>query len=204
MDGDGLRDFQVEIAGAQILTVGGFVSTAMALAGGAGADVLRGGVMGDTLAGLAGADSPAGNAGDDSLAGGDEADTLSGGDGADKMAGGAGKDLPQGNAGADRFVFTIVGDSPPTTTARDVIGNWGAGDRIDVSAIDANTTIAGNQAFVFKGVTTNTGAAAAAELWVYQYGGNTYVIAGVDADGVRDFQVEISNQHSLTVADFVL
>ena len=176
VDGDGQRDFQIELTGLQALGVSSFLSTAANLVGTNAADNLTGGAQNDTLTGL---------------------------DGADVLTGGGGKDSMNGGGGADRYVYAAVSDSAPTAAGRDVIGGWNASDVFDLTAIDADLGAGGLQGFVFRGATGNSSAAAAREIWTYQFGGSTYVIAGVDGDGVRDFQVEISGLQALTVANFL-
>ena len=118
------------------------------LFGDLGADQLRGGNGDDLLAGGAGADQLFGDAGNDSLAGGA---------GNDRITGGTGLDLVYGGAGADKFIFTKLADfAPYTATAKisyDAIldFNHTAGDKIDLHLIDADSTLSGNQAFMFIG-----------------------------------------------------
>ena len=61
-----------------------------------------------------------------------------------------------GGGGFDRFDFNSVGESLPGLFSRDVITDFDgngifAGDVIDVSTIDANVLLLGNQAFNFIG-----------------------------------------------------
>ena len=86
------------------------------------------------------------------LDGGAGNDYLSGGRRNDLLQGGTGKDVLIGDAGADDFVFKSVGEAGKGS-ARDVIRDFSRaqGDDIDLSAIDANTKAAGNQAFSFIG-----------------------------------------------------
>lgn len=176
IDADNQADFQIELTGTRTLTA---------------AELL--GVSSARLTGTPGVDQLLGTAG---------ADTLSGGEGADTVTGGGSRDQLAGGTGADSFAFTAASDSTPT--ARDAIIDWQAGDRIDLSGFDADTTTDGVQDFTFKGVTTKYTTAAAGEVFVYIFGANTYVIAGVDGDAARDFQVEILGKHSLGAGDFVL
>ncbi|NKE47732.1 DUF4347 domain-containing protein [Roseomonas frigidaquae] len=171
------RDFQIEITGVQDLQVSDFMGVAGLLAGSSGDDVLNGGSGHDTLSGAAGNDT---------------------------LFGGAGKDILTGGEGADVFVYTQASDSRATPTGRDVITDWSTGDLIDLSGFDANTLLGGEQSFVYQGATTNYMDAAAGELWSYVLGGNTYVIAGVDAGNTRDFQIEITGAHNLQASDFIL
>jgi hypothetical protein len=81
------------------------------------------------------------------------ADTLSGGAGKDVLVGGPGADRLTGGKGADTFVYLSLADSKPKPSKRDTIRDFNAkqGDRIDLSAIDANAKVKGNQAFRFIG-----------------------------------------------------
>ncbi|KAB1069587.1 hypothetical protein F6X51_24990 [Methylobacterium planeticum] len=119
--------------------------------GNAGANQLYGNAKANTLSGLAGDDYLYGQGGNDTLLGGLGNDKLYGGDGADRLVGGAGADRLQGDAGADTFVLLSTADS--LVSARDtIVGFSGAeGDRIDLAAIDANTRVAGDQAFTWIG-----------------------------------------------------
>ncbi len=68
------------------------------------------------------------------------------------LRGGAGKDTLTGGIGGDRFVFAATGDSVTGANADRITDfSRAQGDRIDLSAIDANTGAAGNQAFTFIG-----------------------------------------------------
>ncbi len=115
------------------------------LRGTAGADTLTGGAGNDSLLGEGGNDRLQGSAGDDTLSGGAGYDALMGGDGSDRLAGGADADVLIGGAGADAFVFRSAADG------NDRIQDFSraGGDKIDLSAIDADATAAGNQAFLF-------------------------------------------------------
>ena len=75
-----------------------------------------------------------------------------GGLGNDLLVGGFGRDVMTGGGGFDRFDFNSVGESLPGLFNRDVITDFVgngilAGDVIDVSTIDANVFLLGNQAF---------------------------------------------------------
>jgi Ca2+-binding RTX toxin-like protein len=106
------------------------------IAGGNGNDTIDAGSSNDTVDGGSGNDILKGAGGDDTLIGGAGTDTLTGGAGADTLTGGT---------QADHFVYTAIGDSTPG--AADHITDFASGDVLDVSAIDASTTAAGNQAF---------------------------------------------------------
>lgn len=148
------------------------------LSGGSGLDVLRGGNGVDELHGGTGNDLLQGGAGIDILFGGADndflygdgdstlatagRDTLHGGYGNDFLIGGAKADTLWGNAGADTFIFETATDLGLGHT--DVIKDFSRtqGDKIDLRGIDANTTIAGNQAFTF----VNGPSDRAGDLWL--------------------------------------
>lgn len=118
------------------------------------ANVLNGGAGDDRLDGGAGEDTLNGGAGNDRLIGGHGKDKLFGGDGNDILEGGAAADTLTGGAGADTFLYTAVSNSAPTTPDR--ILDLAAGDFIDLSRIDANTRVAGDQAFTLVKAMTKT------------------------------------------------
>lgn len=103
-----------------------------------GFEGVRGSIHGDTLRAASAGSTLDGNAGNDQLFGGSGADTLVGGAGNDKLTGGA---------GADRFVFASIGDSPWASQGDEIFDFQKGIDRIDLSGIDANVHLAGNQAF---------------------------------------------------------
>jgi Ca2+-binding RTX toxin-like protein len=167
------------------------------LIGDVGANRLLGGGGNDLLRGGAGADTLRGDTGDDRLVGGD---------GDDEIDGGAGADTLYGQAGADRFVYTVAGDSVPGFDTRDVIADFSSadGDRIDLSAIDADGDGSnGNTAFTFIGDTEFSGHAG--ELRFIDRGGRVTVIgADIDGDGRADLSIALIDSQPLTAADFVL
>lgn len=121
--------------------------------------------------------------------------------GADRLSGGAGKDLLVGknDAAADVFVFTNLGDSTAGAD-RDVIRDFTTGlDHIDLSGIDANLAIAGNQSLAFSDTF-----AAANSVWYSVFSANLRLRADVDGDAIADFEVALINAQSLTADDFIL
>ncbi len=133
------------------------------------------------------------------LNGGAGDDTLVGGGGNDILIGGAGRDILTGGLGADNFVFQTLTDSP-NSTLRDVITDFSAaaGDRIDLAAIDANTRLAGDQAFSFIGASAFTRVAGQ----LHFTGG---ILSGdVNGDGVADFSIQLTGVSSLSSAAYVI
>ncbi|HSW12600.1 MAG TPA: calcium-binding protein [Solimonas sp.] len=141
-----------------------------------------------------------GGAGNDTLLGRGGSDNLRGGDGDDVLvAGGGNKDTVKGDAGADRFVFTAVTDTQWLDTQRDSISDFktAEGDLIDVSAIDADTTLAGDQAFTFIG---SAEFSAAGQLRI---SGNV-LYGSVDGDTTGEFSIGLASVTSLNASDFLL
>lgn len=87
-----------------------------------------------------------GGAGNDVLFGGHLDDTLLGGAGDDTLVGDGGSDVMVGGAGDDRFVFHFPGRGD-RIAGFDLGASALSGDRIDLRAIAANTTVVGDQAF---------------------------------------------------------
>ena len=150
-----------------------------------------------TLNGVAGADIIFGAGGADKI-------NARGGD--DTIVGGAGADTMTGGNGADVFAYQALSDSTPNpvgSITRDTITDWESVDRIDLSALDANAVLAGQQNFAFIGLGTVDRNVGAGQVKYYQTNGSTYVIAGVDGDGVADFQVELTGNQTLTADNFL-
>ena len=179
------------------------------LEGEAGNDTIVGRGGNDTLEGESGNDSLLGGDGNDSILGSNGHDTLNGGAGNDRLVGGLGVDRMVGGAGSDTFVFTSTTESPgffsnllfpDTIVGFDGVGAWiGTGgpipqDVIDLSAIDANTSLPGNQKFVFLGdLPVDATVTTAARLWVTEVGSDTYLFGNTDGDGTRELVIRIDD-----------
>ena len=143
-----------------------------------------------------------GNDGDNTIEGNVAGNVLSGGLGNDTLVGGLGRDVLSGGGGNDVFDFNRAGDSIRGVN-RDVIKDFTIGaDKIDLSGIDANTKIAGDQGFAFIGAALFHHVAG--ELRAIQYLGHTYVCADVNGDAVTDFQLDLQGKLALKGADFIL
>jgi RTX calcium-binding nonapeptide repeat (4 copies) len=157
-----------------------------------------GGQKEDIILGSGAANILEGWFGDDFLSGGAGADTLFGGDGLDRLVGGAGKDLLTGDAGADRFILTAIIDSGPSAATRDTITDFTFGtDLIDLRAIDASTTVAGDQSFVFIGTNVNW-SHSASELRVIWTALGQIIEGDTNGNGVADFSILIQDGGSHT------
>ena len=157
--------------------------------GGAGTDKLTGI---ECVVGSRFADTLAGNWFDNRLDGGAGKDTLQGGGGSDHLTGGSGNDV---------FVFTAVNDSLSLELFHDRIEDFANGDRIDVHAIDADATRAGNQDFSYIGTSRFGGHAG--ELRA----SGSVVEADLDGDAMADLYLVACTQvlgYDWKAADFVL
>ena len=141
-----------------------------------------------------------GTSGDDLILGLRGNDRLSGNDGADLIFGGAGQDILSGGAGDDHFVFSSINGSK--IAAPDLIQDFQYGDVIDLSQIDANRGLSGDQAFEWTGSNTFTGQAG--ELRAYFDGTNTIIEGNVDGDNAADFQIQVNGDVALRAVDFLL
>lgn len=174
--------------------------------GGFGYDTLRGELGDDVLRGDGGNDQLFGDDGNDTLEGGWSWDHLEGGTGFDKLDGGNGNDVLiggngmdflTGGSGADTFRYESISHSSHLNPDR--IMDLETGDTIDLSAIDADTSRDGDQAFTFIGTDAFTGVAGQLR---YQGG---WLAGDVDGDGACDFVVYMPNLPPIeTVADALL
>ncbi|MDP5218749.1 calcium-binding protein [Ruegeria sp. 2205SS24-7] len=124
--------------------------------------------------------------GDDVLKGGDGNDMLIAGAGDDRLFGGASADSMYGGNGSDHFVFKEASESTADTFDTivdwDHQWSWGKGreyDKIDLSAIDANDQIAGNQAleWIDKAAFSEVG-----QIQQLHGGATTWIRVNLDTD----------------------
>jgi Ca2+-binding RTX toxin-like protein len=128
-------------------------------------------------------------------------DFLRGHDGDDMLDGGSGVDILEGGAGADIFRFAAASDT--ILAAGDQIRDFVSGtDRIDLSAIDADTGAAGDQAFTYIGANAFTGQAG--QLRSEIANGQVHVTGDVNGDGLADFHVVLNNTTLVAAGDFML
>jgi serralysin len=114
------------------------------------------------------------------------------------MTGGPGRDTLVGGASRDVFLFR-AGDTV-AGSGRDVIKGFQHGsDVIDLSAIDANAKIPGDQAFAFVAVTKHPGVG---EVSYYVSGQNVIVVGNT---GAKTFEIELqASDPPLAATDFHL
>lgn len=154
------------------IAVGAVIENAV---GGRGSDVIVGNDVSNRLKGAGGND------------------TLYGGGDSDWLAGGKGRDRLWGGEDADRFVFATL-----ERNARDIVMDFDSaeGDVIDLSAIDAQKRVRGDQKFEFIGAHKFTGDAG--ELR-YAKG---LLQGDVTGDGRADFTIKIGGY--LHLSDLIL
>ena len=108
---------------------------------------------------------------------------------ANVITGGGGRDTMFGREGADTFKFTSITDAPALGAGLcDHIADFSEtqGDKIDLSAIDANVLIGGDQAFTPIGVNVAFNGVAGALRF------NGGLLEGdVNGDRVADFQIQL-------------
>ncbi len=78
----------------------------------------------------------------------------------------------------------------------------GQSDRLDLSAIDARSNVAGNQAFAFRGTSGFTGESG--QLRYRLDATTTTVMADVDGDKAVDLIFVLEGRLNLSATDFIL
>ena len=157
------------------------------------ANLMVGGRQADIARGMGGNDRIYGNGGNDYLDGGSGNDVIVGGQGNDMIIGGTGRDNLYGQGGSDRFDFNVRENG-------DVVRDFDRLDYIDVSTIDANSRVAGNQSFAFIGDRAFTGRAG--QLSYDDEAG--MVRYDVNGDRVADGSIHVANEYDLASYDFIL
>jgi Ca2+-binding RTX toxin-like protein len=159
---------------------------------------------GDDITGNDGANRLDGGAGDDVIDGGGDNDTIIGGRGSDELTGGTGEDT---------FVLLNASDSALVWGPNGLVAGYGEDviwdfipeeDKIDLSAIDADTTLGGKQGFTHilvddwdEGTESFTGRTC--ELLVNYYNDLSttrdipqwMVMGDVNGDGYQDFAIHV-------------
>jgi Ca2+-binding RTX toxin-like protein len=176
-----------------------------------------GSASGDTITGDAGNNILIGLAGNDTLNGGDGNDTLIGGEGLDQfrgeagddtIIGGAGGDILLSDPGKDRYVYQNASDSLEGFGLSDTIDGFVRGDDIiDLSLIDANEGLLGNQEFTFVPdfITPFTGHSGELRLTVNQTGIRYDSLQGdTDGDKTADIYILFQIRSPVHFSDVIL
>jgi Ca2+-binding RTX toxin-like protein len=184
--------------------------------GGTGNDSVFGGdgndiVYGDTSWPRGGDDYLQGNAGDDTLIGGYGNDRMVGGTGNDVLIGGMGGDYMVGDAGTDTFRFADVLESQNRLSwgvkQLDTIVDFTQGqDKIDLSLIDANAALAGDQAFTFLDDPSHYTGDWSGKVWETTDArtGIATLNVSINSDGGAEMQIYMSHAYTFTANNFLL
>jgi Ca2+-binding RTX toxin-like protein len=121
-----------------------------------------------------------------------------GGSGNDTIIASSVANVMDGGGGNDTFVFGSAGDADG-----DTIKGFQPGDKIDLSAIDANTGASGNQSFVLFAGNLFTSAGQVLVTHEVRDGAEHTIVSGnTNNDTVADFKIDIAGNHALTSSDF--
>ncbi len=167
-----------------------------------GSDKLYGGRGADRLFGQGGNDELRGGRGHDELNGNRGDDLLKGGRGRDLLEGKNGEDILVGGRGGDTFLFANLASSRKWNGVDTILDFQPGRDLIDMSLIDADRSLDGDQSFTLIGQDEFSGDGA--EIRFELRGDTTIIHADVDGDAKSDFDLRLAWQFDLTNADFVL
>jgi Ca2+-binding RTX toxin-like protein len=201
LDGDDGYDYIRGDSGSDDISGGGNDDS---LNGGGGSDDMTGGRGDDSMNGGSGRDDLSGGGDDDRLNGGNGDDRLNGGSGSDHIRGGSGRDALAGAEGSDRFTFDDGDFSGATGSAGDHILDFthDEGDLIDLSLVDANTTLDGDQAFTFIG--SDAFSKTAGELRFQQGDNFSFLYGDQNGDGTADFAIRFDDSATVVTTDLIL
>ena len=193
----------VQLARGLSYTLGDNVENLTVIGGGSPSLItsLRGNVLANRITGSADAERLYGLGGNDTLSAGGGTDAIFGGPGNDRITGGARIDYVETGTGRDVIAYTSVADAPVNTAMGfEEISDFDfALDRIDVSAIDADTTRPGHQRFHLGGTR-----AGSIEWGVFA---GMDVLLHTDDDGEADMYIYIATGTEdvpLTIDHFII
>ena len=162
-------------------------------------NALTGSIGADVLVGLEGADIIDGGDGNDQIDGGIGIDAILGGDGNDTILGGLGADQLSGGLGADVFLYTSGAES--SLLSADTIIDFDVDtDLIDLSAIDANALLPGDQLFTLVDTLT---LGLLGQLQLIDLGDTVQLIGDTNGDLLPDFVINL-NVSSVVGLDIIL
>ncbi len=141
-------------------------------------------------------------------------DTISGGLGNDLINGGTGKDTLTGGSGNDTFDFNKITELTKSKTTTDVIKDFTIHtttvrhDQIDLKTMDAISSTATNNAFLWDGTKALTKAAGHLNYKQFNLAGTTgdYTLVSGETNGVlgADFVIVLNGLKTLSALDFIL
>ena len=114
-----------------------------------------------------------------------------------------GLDTMTGLGGGDVFVWTSTAESGVAGNEADVITdfNRAEGDLIAVNLIDADVTVAGNQAFTFTGTGPFT---APGQISFFTTATDTFILFNTDGDANQEMTIRLAGVHAVDASWFVL
>ncbi|MFG1342031.1 peroxidase family protein [Xanthobacter autotrophicus] len=131
--------------------------------------------------------------------GGREGQNVATGSGDDTIVAGRRANVMDGGEGDDVFVFRSA-----RAADGDTILGFEPGDRIDLSAIDANRGMTGDQAFTLVNGPLSGPAQVAVTVETTEAGEVTVIAGSVDNDATADFRIEIAGRHEVKPEHLVL
>lgn len=150
--------------------------------------ILSGNDLGNLLIGADLGSTLNGNGGNDTLAGWlDGNDHLYGGEGNDLIYGAGGSDYMDGGVGADTYLFADVAEIGFGNDQ--VVIEWD--DVVDLSEIDANPSLAGDQAFHYAAGMAGPDHTAGC-LWLDPTQLGYHLSGDLDGDGIAEFSILLS------------
>ncbi|NTU54236.1 MAG: cadherin-like domain-containing protein [Chlorobiaceae bacterium] len=131
------------------------------------------------------------------------ADTISGAGGNDTINGGTGIDVMSGGDGLDLFVFDYLAKSETgiVSVSHDIITDFVSGqDRLDLTAIDANAGVSGNQVFDSALLSAMTPFSSVGQL---RFDSVTGMLSGNTDSNLltAEFTIQLTGLNSLATAD---
>jgi Ca2+-binding RTX toxin-like protein len=149
-----------------------------------------------------GRDAITGGNGGDRIDGGSGNDVIKAGAGNDRVIGGFGIDVMAGGSGRDTFTFDD-GHTGLTRKTADTVRDFSGtqGDRLSLSAFDANIEVEGDQAFTFRGTREFNDVGQARYV---KTAANTYVYLNTDSDMAAEAVIRLSGAMNLSKDWFVL
>lgn len=178
------------------------------IAAGNGADTVNGSSRNEIIWGDSSGNTSTADNGADTLNGGGGNDAIHGGNGADIISGDLGADTLWGDRGGDVFRYKFNSDSSATAGLFDPgTGDWimdyraSEGDKLDFSALHGNGQITGPGApdeLQWSGTTPS-----AYGIWYTQSGGNSFVYADTNGDGVADIGIKVSGIVNFVPGNFI-
>ena len=146
------------------------------------------------------------------LSGNEFNNTIIGNEGNNTIVGYGGRDVLTGGGSGDVFVWTSTAETRQAATDADVVTDFNrlVGDQIAVNLIDADPTIAGDQAFKFVGVVDfqTSFFTGAGEIGYFTTATDTYILLNTKVDaGPTDFEeatIDLVGVHNPDASWFAL